>query len=264
MSIADKLTLLASSKEALRIKLGLPESLPFSEYYKLAIRKPFEPSDLFIEGKQGVWYDPSDMSTLFQDVAGTIPVTKDGDPVALMRDKSGNNNHAMQTVSAARPVYKTDGILHWLDFDGTDDRLEWENRVRGTSVAIACSSLETTYGVLGGGANGTETGYLAVGSAGFRYRTSTADIHVFTEAQAGTIVCSMLRENNGDVYAWRDGKESTSILNKTSILLKYISPGNVSPYTGRVYGVVVSENLITRQQRDELEMYLANKAGVTL
>lgn len=48
----------------------------------------FDPLDLFKGGKQGVWYDPSDKSTLFQDVSGTIPVTTDGDPVGLMLDKS--------------------------------------------------------------------------------------------------------------------------------------------------------------------------------
>lgn len=76
---------------------------------------------LFAGGKQGVFYNPSDLSTLWQDVAGTQPVTADGDPVGLMLDKSGNGNHASQTLSAARPIYRTDGILHWLEFDGVDD-----------------------------------------------------------------------------------------------------------------------------------------------
>ena len=49
---------------------------------------PFLPKSLFTEGNQGVWYDPSDKSTLFQDAAGTVPVTKDGDPVGLILDKS--------------------------------------------------------------------------------------------------------------------------------------------------------------------------------
>lgn len=83
----------------------------------------FNPLSLFSGGKKGVWYDPSDKSTLFQDAAGTIPVTKDGDPIGLMKDKSGNGYHATQTVSASRPTYRTDGILHWLDFDGGDDYL---------------------------------------------------------------------------------------------------------------------------------------------
>ena len=43
---------------------------------------------LFAAGEQGVWYDPSDLSTLFQDAAGTTPVTAVEQPVGLMLDKS--------------------------------------------------------------------------------------------------------------------------------------------------------------------------------
>jgi len=43
---------------------------------------------LFANSEQGVWYDPSDMSTLYQDAAGTIPVTAVEQPVGLMLDKS--------------------------------------------------------------------------------------------------------------------------------------------------------------------------------
>lgn len=83
----------------------------------------FDPVTLFTGGKQGVWLDPSDLSTMFKDAAGTQPVTTDGDPVGRLDDLSGNGNHATQTVSASRPTYRTDGILHWLQFDGVDDRL---------------------------------------------------------------------------------------------------------------------------------------------
>jgi hypothetical protein len=47
----------------------------------------FLPSALFSSGEEGAWYDPSDLSTLFQDSAGTTPVTTAGDPVGLMLDK---------------------------------------------------------------------------------------------------------------------------------------------------------------------------------
>lgn len=50
-------------------------------------RPPF-PRSLFSAGEQGVWYDPSDFSTLFQDAAGTTPVTAPGQSVGLMLDKS--------------------------------------------------------------------------------------------------------------------------------------------------------------------------------
>ena len=145
MTIADKLTLLASSKEALRVKMGLPKSLPLSEYHKYASIHPnTDIITLFTGGRNGVWLDPSDLSTLFQDVAGTIPVTTDGDPVGLIKDKSGNNNHATQPVSAARPTYRTDGVLHWLEFDEVDDSLVIPIDLERKTFSLCLSYLQTT------------------------------------------------------------------------------------------------------------------------
>lgn len=63
-------------------------------------------AELFANGERGVWYDPSDISTLFQDVAGTIPVTGVEQPVGLMLDKSGRGNHASQPTTTARPILR--------------------------------------------------------------------------------------------------------------------------------------------------------------
>lgn len=43
---------------------------------------------MFSAGEQGVWYDPSDFSTMWQDSAGTTPVTAVEQPVGLVLDKS--------------------------------------------------------------------------------------------------------------------------------------------------------------------------------
>lgn len=43
---------------------------------------------IFANGEQGFAYDPNDLTTLFQDAAGTIPVTSTGQPVGLVLDKS--------------------------------------------------------------------------------------------------------------------------------------------------------------------------------
>jgi hypothetical protein len=48
----------------------------------------FDPASLFAAGEQGAWYDPSDLSTLFQDDAGLTPVTAAGQSVGLLLDKS--------------------------------------------------------------------------------------------------------------------------------------------------------------------------------
>lgn len=84
---------------------------------------------LFANGEQGFWYDPNDLSTMYQDAAGTVPVTGVGQPVGLIRDKSGRNNHAYQTTSASRPILRKNAVTgaNYLEFDGTDDFLQTNN-----------------------------------------------------------------------------------------------------------------------------------------
>jgi len=82
---------------------------------------PFSIADLFASSEQGAWYGPSDLSTLFQDSAGTTPVTTAGQPVGLMLDKSGRANHAAQATAAARPTYQTGPARATID--KVDDRL---------------------------------------------------------------------------------------------------------------------------------------------
>lgn len=79
---------------ALRLGLGLGLSGGAS----------FSPLSLFAASEPGVWLDPSDISTLFQDTAGTTPVTDAGQSVGLVLDKSGRGNHATQSTSLSRPT----------------------------------------------------------------------------------------------------------------------------------------------------------------
>jgi hypothetical protein len=48
----------------------------------------FSPASFFANGEQGWWYDPSNFATLFQDSAGTTPVTAVEQPVGLQLDLS--------------------------------------------------------------------------------------------------------------------------------------------------------------------------------
>jgi hypothetical protein len=63
----------------------------------------FSPAVLFALAEPGVWYDPSDLTTMFTDTAGTTPATV-GSAVALLLDKSGNGINATQATLAARPI----------------------------------------------------------------------------------------------------------------------------------------------------------------
>lgn len=77
-----------------------------------------------VSENNGLLFDPSDMSTLYQDAAGTIPVTAVEQPVGKILDKSGNGNHATQSITAYRPVLKQDANgSYYLNSDNVDDYL---------------------------------------------------------------------------------------------------------------------------------------------
>jgi hypothetical protein len=63
-------------------------ALPVSLRGQLLSGSRFSPLSLFAASEPGVWYDPSDLTTMFQDTAGTTPVTTPGQTVALLLDKS--------------------------------------------------------------------------------------------------------------------------------------------------------------------------------
>ena len=92
----------------------------------------FDPASLFASGEKGAWYDPSDLTTMWTDTAGTtqaVAVLEGDTPtaanaVARIDDKSGNGNHAIQVTAPSRPYLTvTAGGLYYLSFDGVDDFL---------------------------------------------------------------------------------------------------------------------------------------------
>lgn len=131
MTIADKLALLEQTKEAQRVKLGLPKNLPFNQYIKF-IRDPFTFADLFANGEQGVWIDPSDLTTMFQDVRGIGPVTEDGDPVGLILDKSQGLEGTVTNV--AKPFIG----------DVSNEYVEVTNTSDGTKLVIKTLSNKSS------------------------------------------------------------------------------------------------------------------------
>ena len=77
--------------------------------------------NLFANNEQGFFYDPNDLSTMYQDAAGTTQVLLTGQPVGLIKDKSGNGLNATQVDSSKRPLLKS--IPYFLEYDNVDDVL---------------------------------------------------------------------------------------------------------------------------------------------
>lgn len=98
----------------------------------------FSPADLFAASEKGWWYDLADFDTLFQDIAGTIPVTAVGQFVGKYLDKSGNGNHVTAISAAARGVLQqgADGF-YYIDCDGIDDGYQSAAAVNAGAAAKA-------------------------------------------------------------------------------------------------------------------------------
>jgi hypothetical protein len=108
----------------------------------------FRPAQLFTASEPGIWLDPSDLTTLFQDSAGTTPVTAPGDPVGKVLDRSGNGNHASQATAASRPTYGVvplGGRRNLLTYTERLDNAAWSKaRASVTANAVAAPDGTTT------------------------------------------------------------------------------------------------------------------------
>lgn len=151
-------------------------------------------ADLFLALEQGVWFDSSDLSTMFQDSAGTVPVTAVGQPIGKWLDKSGNFHHAVQVTPANRPILAMDDTGHYyVAFAGTTYLVT--NTVDFTGVAqmsgfasvrrsvFAASADNNSIIALGAGDNTGELELAYFGNRPLLYRRGNGDIGA-TEASA--------------------------------------------------------------------------------
>ena len=161
----------------------------------------FSPAFLFPGGVQGAWYDPSDYSTLFQDSAGTTPVTAVEQSVRLMRDKSGNGNHATAPSDASRPVLRA--RYNQITYSEQFDNAAWIK-----SQATAANTLATV------APNGTNTADTLLDtvflSSHYAYQTlstlpasgSTVTVPVYAKAATLTYVTVGITDiSSGSLYA---------------------------------------------------------------
>lgn len=96
-----------------------------TQTFTLTASAEVSPATFFTSGERGAVWDLTDLTSLFQDVAGTTPVTAAGQTVGKVLDKSGNNNHWVAAAdNTTRPLYQVDGDgKPYLSFDGSNDIL---------------------------------------------------------------------------------------------------------------------------------------------
>lgn len=136
-----------------------------------------------LRNRTGIWYDPQDPSTLFQDALGTLPVYMPGTgqvdpPVGLMLDKSGGGHHASQTTTTARPTLS--GRYNLLTATETL-----------STQSVTTEATDYTLKFEGAGTitlSGTATGPLSAGT-----HTITCTAGTLTCTVAGTVTRADLR-----------------------------------------------------------------------
>ena len=143
----------------------------------------FTPAELFASGEQGTWYDPSDWTTLFQDSAGTLPVTAVEQPVGLMLDKSkglalgpevmtnGDFSSSSGWILSSGATIGS-GILTFITVASNSGAYQSTKAVAGTlyKITFTCLSITTGGFFIGAGsgagpsrtAAGTYTDYIYV------------------------------------------------------------------------------------------------------
>ena len=104
------------------------------------------------------WLRPDDLSGLFQDSAGTIPVTADGQPVGYARNYGSAAANFLQPTDAARPVYRMLNGYPWIQGNGVNQFLQIDfgeviaqpNTISSSLLFNASGSAEKVYDGISG------------------------------------------------------------------------------------------------------------------
>jgi hypothetical protein len=256
-----------------------------------ASRNVFHPLSLFSSGEVGVWYDPSDLSTLFQDSAGTTPVTSVGQSVGRMLDKSGQGNHAFMATSADRPILRQDaGGRYYLEAVGSSTRMQ-TGSVNFTSTdnlsvflavrKLSDSSPGTVVELSTNATSGANPGSFTVRAPGGASATYSAWSSGTLQVQAlsptaypspDTRVLSMLSaiagktlilRANGSQIASTNFNQGTGNYGNYPLFLFRRSDTSL-PFNGHFYGLLIRSKISTTEQLVNMERWLATKSGVTI
>lgn len=101
---------------------------------------------LFANSEKGFAFYPKNISTLYQNTAGDIPVTALAQPIAKMQDLSGQEKHALQPNANLRPIILERGLQYPVNSPG----FIVEVPVDLTDCTVIMSSQTSVFGIATG------------------------------------------------------------------------------------------------------------------
>jgi hypothetical protein len=223
-----------------------------------------------------IHYDATDLSTLWQNTAGTTPVTADGDPLQRIDNKGSIGGFASRAT--ANPEWDTDlnfagGILHSgnnrlvqnfasQDFSGgytlmsahiptlaslTQNWWAWD----GFTFSVGQNVSDTMAGrVAGDDISGSPGGSMTIPAPTGTIQTALADGNKFV---------SYSNDGVGDHI---DFSANSFPGNNTDFVIGANTDANLLPFTGVTLELAMWAPALTPLQRIGLEQYLTNRFAI--
>jgi len=189
-----------------------------------------------------------------------------------MLDKSGRNNHATQSVSAARPTYQVDGNgKAYLSFNGVDDTMV----IPSAAFAYGPADVWAAYRYESGVAVGHIVRNQGTGGGQDRFQIAHGgiDFGATTLSQSGSVTGTNLVIGgfvNGTGTTtqgmYRSGIGTvTGSVTRAGMQTTFRLFNSFSEFTGgRYYGGLAIMRNLTEAERTNVKTYLAKRSGVTL
>jgi hypothetical protein len=254
----------------------------------------FNPLSAFSGGENGFIFDPSDLSSIFQGITGgSAAVTADADPVGYITDLTGNGHHASASAAdTTRALYKTSGGLHWLEFDGSNDKYgvipgTLLNNKAGCTLIFAgrgaADGVQRTMLLLSVGTISTSSRVYLGKTTGNNYRVGGRR----EDAVFGTIITGTGLFNATDKVVQTDYLWTSSDLNLyanntiDTANTSFNTDGNTSStnplgialgnnnggaefWLGRLYWMMLIDRVLTSTERANYTTYAGAKMGLSL
>lgn len=252
------------------------------------------PDNLFAAGERGGYWNVNELTSLWQDQAGTIQANTVGDSVQRMDDLSGNGNHMIAPVGK-EPVLQQDGNGKYYLISDMNGGFEYMDvgQVLPPGYDNFCMAVAgysgARWGLFGSntfGGGGTYYGF-DVGRPAVKYRpvgggsvyntlsppssvrTTNNVVYGYIDRGAGTGQCFVSRVDYSGTDTFPPDKTSycqpAGAYNKnTRIMLSSSDSILGGGLDSVVYCAAMAMRDMTTTDRNNLEQWMADQSGVTL
>lgn len=243
------------------MRLLLGNHFPYANgvVWSVSVPEFWEPSQL---AGLALWLDADDAST----------ITLNGSTVSQWDDKSGNNRNASQTTATSQPTNPIDiNNRRVIQFDGFNDFFSVAEFSTSATVFILANRGQATYPQLSGADPGSFIPTWNINADRLEYRSVSTQTILSKIAGGSTIEyafgCVQLDTANNEAKLNIFGGSVTTFsqsLNSSDLKINTIGrdfAGAQQVTDGAVAEIITSSNLVTTEDRQNVEGYLAWKWG---